>query len=400
VKLKRILQYLSGNILLQVFNLALSVLTVKFLPLAQLGQYNLAKSIGGSFVHANLGLRFGLDRRLPVGKEYYNIRQFQVSLMVNTVVSLLMFMGFLLAYGMNWVYIIYAIGGIFFASGSLVRIYYRGIGKVEVFIRFAFWGGMITIFLQLVGVYFMGIYGIVSGYFVATVIVFFVFFDKTLFQNFCYRPTLRYLFSFFKIGLPFLFTSIMVYMSDNVDKFTINHYLGVERVGELGIVLLVYSVSILVPSTILEMFFPEYIKAAQTTEGVREIFKRHVLVSLVVIVIYNVLTAMCLPFVVKLFFAKYLYLLPLMQLVTFAVLPYIAASPFYAVLFAYDKRKELLIVVFSALLIYFISLCMVLTYAPVLKFIVCCKIIYAVCYCLFLFLFIQKNSLLKTNLNS
>jgi len=345
--------------------------------------YNLAKSLGGSFQYANLGLRYSLDRKLPLGKDYYNRKQLQVCFLVQAIISVIICGIYLLMYGFNMVYMIYYVGGAVFAAFSLIRIYYRGIGKTDLFIKSSLWSGILTVIFPIIGLYFWSIYGLVIGYLLATVLVFVIYLDKSIFHNFYYKPSSRYLFSFFKIGFPFLLTNVMLFLADNLDKFIINYYLNIEAVGEYAIITLVYTLSLMIPATVLEIMISEFVKNRQE-RGLKGIYKKHTLILIGLITSFVLTSYILMPFLVHIFFPKYDYLVGEMRLILFALVPYIIISPIYGVLFALDKRKQILSANVLAIIGYFTLLFYCLSTHHGLLYVVYCKIAYAALYSLFL----------------
>ncbi|WP_308991781.1 hypothetical protein QLS71_006815 [Mariniflexile litorale] len=348
---------------MQVLNLVLTFIAIKFLSLSELGRYNIAKSISGTFQFANLGFRNALDRRLPESKnEDLNLLRLSICAYINTVVSVFILAFFLIRYGLDWFYLLYAIGGVFLASFTLLRVYLRGTNQISSFISASFYGGVLPILLPIIGLYFFGLAGLGMAFFIATSIIFTYYFQKIKLRTI--KETLNfkgYAFLFFKTGIIIYLTNFFEFIANNFDRFIIESYSGLETVGEYGIIILVYSLSLVIPGGILEMLFPDYIRDKKNKVQLIKHAKRHLLVNISFIGLFILISYFLLPYIIPFLFEKYTYLVFPMQIILFALIPYAIIGPIYSVLFAFDRHKQMFYANLISTVFYFAFLFLVLS---------------------------------------
>lgn len=397
MNLKKIIKYLSTSALLQVLNLVLSFLAIKLLNLSDLGRYNIAKSIAGTFQFANLGFRYSLDRKLPESQnESLNILRLSICAYVNTIVSTLILAFFAFWYGFNWFYILYGLGGAFIASFTLLRVYYRGISQIDLFISASLYGGVLPIVFPILGLYFFGLIGIGVSFLLSSILIFFYYKRKV--QLFTFKEILahkKYTFIFFKVGSIIYLTNFFEFIANNFDRFFIEAYSGLAAVGEYGIIILVFSLSLIIPGAILELVFTDYIRDKKNKLKILKHIKKHLKINTALIMIFIVLSYFLLPYVIPLAFSKYTYLIYPMQVILLALIPYIFISPIYSVLFAFDRHKQIFYANLIATIVYFILLYLVLSRNYTVLNLVYIKIGYTTLYLLFMIVFLVHGLVSK-----
>lgn len=393
MNLKKILKFLSTSAIIQVLNLILSFLAIKFLSLSDLGRYNIAKSIAGTFDFANLGYRFGLDRKLPETKnEELNKLRLSICFIINTIVSFLILFFIAYKYDFNWFYILYGCGGAFIASFTLIRVYLRGVNKIDLFIKASLFGGVIPIVFQILGLFFFGLPGLGISFLIASIIVYTyyrsglkLFSIKEMFSH------KKYIFLFFKVGNIIYLTNFFIFIANNFDRFFIEHKIGLEAVGEYGIIVLVFSLSLIIPGAVLEMLFPEYIRDKKNNQLIKNHIKNHIKISGILIFIFISVLYFLLPYVMPFAFEKYAYLVEPMQIILFALVPYIFINPIYSILFAFDKHRQILLANILSTIIYFTLLYLLLLEPYTILNLAYLKVTYAVLNLIFMLFFLILN---------
>ncbi|MBL6449863.1 hypothetical protein JMN32_26360 [Fulvivirga sp. 29W222] len=403
MNLRIIFKFLSTSAVIQAFNLLLSFAVIKWLSLTELGRYNIGKSIAGTFQYANLGYRYGLDRRLPEStNDELNSLRLSICIYINTGVSCLILLFITLRYGFNWFYIIYGSGGAFISGFTLIRVYFRGTDKLNYFISSSFYGGIIPIAFPILGLILFGLTGLAVSFFIVSLMVFIFYLQKIKL-----KPIKevwlqkQYSLIFFKVGSIIYLTNFFQFLANNFDRFFIEAFSGLATVGEYGIIILVFSLSIIVPGSVVEMFFPQYIKDKRNKKAIMANVKKHIKMNLLLILPFICLAYVLLPYVVPLIFEKYSYLVEPMQITLIALIPYIFLGPIYCLLFAFDRHKQILLSNVIASILYFTLLYIALSNNSQIITLVYLKISYTFSYLLvmgiFLFLTLLKNKAIFNN---
>ncbi len=393
MNLKKIIKFLSTSVVIQGVNLILTFLAIKFLSLNNLGKYNIAKSIGGTFQYANLGYRYALDRKLPESEDdNLNKIRFSICFYSNCIVSIVILLFFAIKYHFDWFYILYGIGGSFISNFTLIRIFLRGTGKVDEFIKSSFYGGVIPIILPILGLIVYNLWGVGIAFFIAAVIVFAIYFKKDYLISIRHiTKYFRYSYLMFKMGLIIYLTNLFVFAANNFDRFILEYHSGLDAVGEYGIVILVFSLSLIIPSSILEMVFPTYIKNKSNIDQIKKDFMKHIGISILMIGGFIFSAYLLIPTVIPMLIKKYISLIEPMQIILMAIIPYIFINPIYGVLFAFDLHKKILLANIIATFIYLGTMFILLKDNYDISKLVYLKIGYAYAYLILLFIFLIFN---------
>lgn len=382
---KTIVKFLSSSVVIQILNFILSFVAIKFLSTNNLGKFNIAKSISGSLLYANLGLRYALDRRLPKSKnEKLNRYSLKVTLIINAFISSLILLAFLTIYNFDKVYLIFGIGGFFVSSFTILRIYFRARSEFKLFINSSFVGGTIPILAQIIGVLIWKLNGIIYGYLFANILVFIIYQRKVKLDWFTVINKFLYIKKLFKAGVLMYLTNLFVFFASNYDKILIERYRGLDTVGEYSIVTLIYTMSLLIPGAILEILLPEYVKAKN---NFKSILISHLKYLTPLVIFFLVLSFWLLPYIVKFIFVEYIYLIDSMRLSIFGIIPYLVISPIYGVFFANNKHRFILISNVSATTLFFAILWFGLENNFSFYQLVWLKISYAIVYSIIMLLF-------------
>ncbi|WP_157607632.1 oligosaccharide flippase family protein [Runella limosa] len=392
--LKLLLKYLSNNFILQLLGVIFSGVSIKLLTLPELGVFNLGKSLAGSFQYTHIGFRYSLDRLLPEGDLESNLKNMRMTLIINSVISLVLFIVYCFVYSFNFFFLCYVLGGWFFATFTLARIYKRGIGQLDSFIRLTFISNLLVIIVPLLGMVIGGVNVLFISYLFISLFLLIRYFPQKLFLA-KKRYSKTDFFKLLKIGIPIYISNIAIFIGDNIDKFLINYFLGLKAVGEFGIVTLFYSVILMLPSLVVELSFPEYIKEKKSKKEIKKLTFRHLVIGGVLIISAIVLSYFILPFILNMFYSKYNYLEPLIKLIVLALIPYIFISPTYCLLFANDQSSKISFVNIFALLFYFLIVYLLLKNKYGLEYIIYAKICYSFLLSIGLIFLVWKTGLIK-----
>ena len=394
MKIKLILRYLSNNFLLQLLGIFFSGLTIRMLTLPELGLFNLAKSLASSFQYTHIGFRYALDRTLPEGKIEYNLKSTYITLIINSLVSLILFIVYCIFYNYNIYFILYILGGWVFATFSLIRIYYRGVGLTDYFVRITFTSNLLIIVIPIFGIYLGNIKGLFISYLLITTVILLKYFPSNLY-TYKFAWDKIHILKLFKTGFPIFISYIALFISDNLDKFVINHFLGIKSVGEFGIITLAYSSILMLPSLIVELVFPDYIKLKESKSEIRGLLVKHIVTGFLLIISSIIVTYLILPIFINTFFPKYYYLNSEIKMIVFALIPYILISPFYCLLFANDKSVNVSVLNVFCLILYLIFTYYFLANNYNLLYVIYSKIAYVFMYLIGLIILLWKCGLIN-----
>lgn len=371
-----------------------SGLTIKLLTLSELGLLNLAKSLASSFQYTHIGFRYALDRTLPEGKFEDNLKSIYVTLLLNSAISFVLFVFYCICYERNIYFISYILGGWLYATFSLIRIYYRGIGLIEYFVKITFISNLLVIAIPIIGVYLGSINGLFLSYLLITILLLLKYFPKKLFMckiNWDKKHVLK----LFTTGFPIFISYVALFISDNLDKFVINHFLGIKAVGEFGIITLAYSLIMMLPSMVVELVFPDYIKLKESKNKIKRLLINHIFIGFTLIISSLLITYLILPIFVNTFFSTYYYLIPEIKIIIFALLPYILISPIYCLLFANDNSLSISILNVFCLIIYLMLIYYFLANNYNLSYVIYSKIAYILIYLIGLIVLFWKCGLVN-----
>lgn len=362
MNLKKIIKFLTSSAVIQILNFGLSFVAIKFLDLTNLGKYTIAKSISGTFQFANLGFRYGLDRKLPeTENESLNQLRLSICSYINFLISGVIMAIIIVRYGYDYFYLIYALGGLFIAAFTLIKIFFRGTNNVNIFIKSTFYGGIIPILASIIGLVLFGLKGLAIMFLVGAFSIYYYYSKKVKILSLkIVLKNRKYAYLFFKTGIIIYLTNFFVFMVNNFDRFFIEEYSGIENVGEYGIIILVFTVSLTIPSSILEMVFPSYIKDKKDKKSIYKHAVKHLKVNFFLVFLFILISFFLIPYIIPIFFNKYSYLIEAMKIILFALIPYVFIGPLYAILFAFDKHKQILAINIIVTIIYFLSLYLVL----------------------------------------
>lgn len=377
---KKLIQYSSSNLIIQGLNLLFSVLVVRLLSLTDLGKYNLAKGLAFGFQYASLSFRYGLDRRFPRTNQELAASQLTTVICINIIVGVLFFSGILSYYGFDIVFVLYCLGGLLFSIFSLYKIFFRGTDQFRLFVQSNIVAGSSVIIAPLIGLFIYGLIGLAAGYLVACFITTWIYGRKYFHLFKAVRIKRKFLKKIFFLGLPLYISSFFIFCGDYLDRFMIDYFIGRDAVGEFSIIMLLYSVMILVPSSILEMAFPEYVRMKHDKTELKRVIQRHFKINIITVFIIIICTVIALPYVFKWLFPKYLYLVEHCYVICMALLPQAIIPVLWALLFSFDKGYSLLWSSGLALVVYLLTLLLMLNSGVSFGIIVWSKVMFSYIY--------------------
>ncbi len=177
-----------------------------------------------------------------------------------------------------------------------------------------------TSLLFLLLAYFFGLYGALLSLLVQPILFILI----VLYTSKKYIPNkfdidikfIKYILSFGFI--PFL-SGIFFLLYQQIERWSINFFIGPEALGKMYLVFLVTTLWLLIPSSINSLFFPKSVKyfADGNFEQLQKIIKQYFLILIIYSIICTILVLLILPSLVNIIFPKHY---PYIHLV-FIILP-------------------------------------------------------------------------------
>lgn len=389
-RIRYILIYIIQNYFIQFLNVVYTIISVKYLSLRDYGRFNLAKSISNIFEYTHLGTRFTIDRKIPECDEFHKNIIFSISFYSNLISSILVLIViFFLGYDIY--YLVFCFTSIIFANINLCRIFFRANNKTKYFIKLTFLLNLTSISSQILGLIFFGLWGALILSLINNVLYFGYLLSQKL-KLLGIRSIKKWYF-FYTIdkGIILFLNALLSYLASSADRVIVNYFGGEEKVGIYSLIFLFYSFMMMVPNSIGEMMYPEFIKRKNNYKSLNNyIYKTTILFSATIILLYIIVIILISP-TINIFFKQYVDIIHPMKLSCIAIFPNIFIPILYYYLFSQDKTKLILYSNFISIIIYWVFLLLALNNNYNNNFLALSKFIYSIFYCFLLFIFYVKT---------
>lgn len=350
---KKKLLYIFINYLMQGVNILLNLLFMKYLSGTHLGDLSLARTWQQLLDYSHAGTRFSLDRFIPTANPLQKEQFFSTVMIVTFVISFFLFLMSALISGFNSTIMVFSFIGLLLSTSNVLKAYLRADSQV---------GRMLTI---VIVVQFIPIFFSTICYFLTKNLLIYLFTHLSLFVASCLvagiveKKNILNIFkninSFTEVlkkivkpsSLLFL-NSLFVFLYMVIDRFFIDYYLGRTALGDYSIITFSFTALMIIPASFSELIFTKIVKESVVKR--KKIYLKESFFSLCITLIGIILANLLMDFFIS-HYTKYSYLLALIHLATYAVLPFSLTAIYYHVLNGHDLRKNLLIVSFSVCLL-------------------------------------------------
>lgn len=351
-------KYLFLNYVGVILNVALNILTIKYLSVMDLGKVALGKTIFQSFDYSHFGIRFGLDRLLPtinnqkLKSEFLSVAY--ISVLLSSIVLILIWL--LYSQSDHIFYLSFSLAGLIYALLMTYRIYYRADENKSNFLIISLLVNLLPIALQIIGLIIWGKWGLVLsgifGYFVSFIIV------KWRFEvviKLKWRRSLLIIRNLQKKGFILFISAVFSFFSSVGDRIIIEKFWGLRILAVYSVVLFVFSVFSIFSLSYTEMIMNKIVKKKSL-----KFVLSHSLKIMIITFILILLSINSLPYFVNLLIPKYNIYSRQMINVLIGAIPYSCLPILNHYLHALDKRRVLLSINIVCTIAYFIGLIHVL----------------------------------------
>ncbi|WP_423736761.1 lipopolysaccharide biosynthesis protein [Chitinophaga caseinilytica] len=358
-------------------NILLSIILMKKLDVSAFGMTSIGRTIFQSFEFSHLGVRYGLDRLLPgTTDQQSRLRLFWAGFTSTFVFSMLfvIFWGALYIRSINF-YIFFIVSGLIYAVVQIYRVYYRSLQDKKQFLLVSVSSMLVPALVQIVSFLAGGLWVMI----IAMLTTYLVVFGYTSRRYKIAFPEKKQgtagteVKSLLSFGFILFITALLSFIVSSGDRIFMEKYWGVDAVGEYSIIMFVFSTLSIFPGNYTELIMSEIIKRKSLSY-----VAKHCLILAGLTLLFCLLTIVVVPFAFSWFLPQYLYLVPHMDIVVWAAVPFSVTSVLNYYLHAIDKRKFILISNFCGTVIYLIVYFIILKRHLSIDYVLACKILYFV----------------------
>lgn len=338
----------------QAANVLLNLLFIRSLSLTMLGDIAIAKVWMQAMDYSHLGLRFSLDRYVPVWDRHKSAHLLWICIWLSSFVSGVI-IGFALLFTHNTLLILtFCFSGYGIAIATILKNYYRASADTTRMLKTYFICPTIPVLAQTASFYFWGM----NGFIIVTTATslatgaFLLIKARSLIVEIRHKlgEMLREVSS---ATITLFINAAVIFLTFSVDRIILNAYTSKEVLGEYSIVLFAFSLLLIIPSTLAEFVFPKVVRTA-IHEG-KTFYPREILTILIPTAGAVFVAYISAPFLISKL-TDYDNLTANIQLVMFGVLPYAVTPILFHVMSAMDMRKSLIMSSCAVLLGYTILL--------------------------------------------
>lgn len=345
----------SGLVYLnQVANVLVNFLFIRTLSLTTLGDIAIAKVWMQVMDYSHLGLRFSLDRYVPVWDRHRSAHLLWICVGVSSIVSAAIISVALLFTDNPLLILVFCIWGYGVAIATILKNYYRASADAARMLATYVTCPTIPAIAQAAAFYVWGFAGflIVTATTSLATSVYVLIKARPLLAEI--RHPLRDTLHAVRGATVTLFiNAIVIFLTFSVDRIVLNAYSSKEVLGEYSIVLFAFSLLLIIPSTVAEFIFPTIVRT--TVEDGRTFHPRAMLTILAPTATAALVAYVSAPYLVP-GLTNYGHLVGDIQLVTLGVLPYAATPILFHVMSALDLRRSLIVSACAVLGVYVVAL--------------------------------------------
>jgi O-antigen/teichoic acid export membrane protein len=354
VRFREIGAYSGLAYLNQVASVLVNFLFIRTLSLTTLGDIAIAKVWMQVMDYSHLGLRFSLDRYVPVWDRHRAAHLLWICVGVSSLVSAAIIGAALLFTDNKLLILVFCLWGYGVAIATILKNFYRASADAGRMLATYIACPTIPAVTQTAAFYLWGF----TGFLVVTVTTSLATAAYVLVKA---RPLLaeirhplrETLHAVRGATITLFINAAVIFLTFSVDRIILNAYSSKEVLGEYSIVLFAFSLLLIVPSTVAEFIFPKIVRT--TVEDGRTFHPRAMLTILVPTAVAALVAYVSAPYLVTRL-TSYGHLVENIQLVTLGVLPYAATPILFHVMSALDLRRSLVVSACVVLGVYVLAL--------------------------------------------
>lgn len=341
MRFREISAYSGLAYLNQVASVLMNFLFIRTLSLTTLGDIAIAKVWMQMMDYSHLGLRFSLDRYVPVWDRHRSAHLLWICIGVSSIVSAVI-VGLALVFTDNKLLIlVFCLWGYGVAIATILKNYYRASADSARMLATYFVSPTIPAVAQTVAFFAWGF----TGFLVVTAAT---SLGTTVYVLFKARPLIaeirhqlpETLHAVRAATFTLFINAVVIFLTFSVDRIILNAYSSKEVVGEYSIILFAFSLVLIVPSTVAEFIFPKIVRS--TVKDGRTYHPREMLTIMIPTALATFVAYVAAPYLVP-SLTQYGHLVSAIQLVTLGVLPYALTPILFHVMSALDMRMPLVV---------------------------------------------------------
>lgn len=344
IMIKKGILYIILNYIIQLLNIILSLVFMRYLSPSMLGDLSLARTWQQLVDYSHFGTRFSLDRYVPTA-EYEEKKELLTTVMLTT-----LFGGFLILISSiafndtNKVVTLLSATGLFMAISNILKTYLRASNQISEMLKIVLFAQLFPILISL-SVYL--ITKIFSYYLYSTLIIhaltvsYIIVINKHSFIRESLKKAIEVYKRISYSSLLLFINSICVFLYLVMDRFFIDYSSGRDVLGNYSVITFAFSALMIVPATVTELLYVKIIKQSSLDKKI--IFIKEPLIVLSITILSVIIANPIMSFFITKF-TSYSNLLYNMHYATLAVIPFSLTSVYFHVLNGLDLRKQMVIV--------------------------------------------------------
>ncbi|HEG1826149.1 TPA: polysaccharide biosynthesis protein [Enterobacter cloacae] len=354
---KKGLLYILVNYAIQFINIFLSLVMMKYLTTAQLGDLSLARTWQQFVDYSHLGSRFSLDRFIPLSKNREKKLLVTSVLLTNIIGALTVLIVALVFNHSNLTVVILTLCGVFISISNIIKAYYRATNRINEMLWLVIYSQFLPVLLPLIIYLFTHsfefyLYSSLGCYGLAIIRLYWI--ERSLKKYFILKLLSNRLIFLFKPSLLLFLNAIFTFLYLVMDRFFIDGTGGRDQLGNFSVIIFAFSALMIIPSTCAELLFVKVIK--QCSQTGRCLFIKECIIMFAVTMLGVIVANVVMKFFIE-NFTKYGYLVPELHLATFAVIPFAFTAIYYHVMNGLDLRKQMVAVSAAVCLVLIVYYC-------------------------------------------
>lgn len=338
----------------QVASVLVNFLFIRTLSLTTLGDIAIAKVWMQVMDYSHLGLRFSLDRYVPVWDRHRSAHLLWICIGVSSVVSALIIGLALLFTDNKLLILVFCLWGYGVAIATILKNFYRASADSARMLTTYFACPTIPAVAQATAFYLWGFtaFLIVTAVTSLATTVYVLIKAKSLLAEIRHQLH-ETLLAVRSATITLFINAAVVFLTFSVDRIILNAYSSKEVLGEYSIVLFAFSLLLIIPSTLAEFIFPKVVR--QTIHSGKTFYPREILVILIPTCGIIVLAYFLAPYLIATL-TDYERLTSNIQLAMLGIIPYAVTPILFHVMSALDMRIWLVLSASTALCGYTLTL--------------------------------------------
>ncbi len=263
VMIKKGILYIIFNYIIQLLNIILSLVFMRYLSPSMLGDLSLARTWQQLVDYSHFGTRFSLDRYVPTAEDEEK-KELLTTVMLTTLFGGFLILIFSIVFNdINKVVTLLSATGLFMAISNILKTYLRASNQISEMLKIVLFAQLFPILISLSVYLFTKSF---SYYLYSTLIIhaltvsYIIVINKHSFIRESLKKTIEV---YKRISYPSLLlfiNSICVFLYLVMDRFFIDYSSGRDALGNYSVITFAFSALMIVPATVTELLYVKIIK--------------------------------------------------------------------------------------------------------------------------------------------